>query len=465
MTKTTFSNGTIVTAAFLNAINNPVFVDAPDDDGEIAKISNSDLSTASGQILPEWTTFRDTLKVTEGAAAGSVNYTAGVVTLTDGTIQAIQSGTIAGLAGTATHFIFVNDSGVVTSSTTRPTIGLVMAAVATSNGVVGAITDLRPRFEVKPRQEAVRVFGGNGDQGAGPSTTQTLSQGLYYYSEWTVPAGVTITIDKFAQIYVSGDVTINGTIQVNQATPGPGTFFTFNDGGGFSGLPGAGLGNTRNSYPFFVQPFGSAGQNGFMGLMGVSGNARPGAGGPGGGGLWIEAAGKIVISNTAIVRAIGGQGGHAGWQSGEAVASGGGGGSGGTLVFYSLESIQIANGAVVQVRGGDGGNADIGFVPDVVVCGGAGGAGGQVVFTAPVIQNLASSPAINVTGGTAGLHQASETDPRTAVNVGGGIGGGNGNLGGFGSTILQSPTTTYSQLNAENGSNGIIIFRQIKAIA
>ena len=462
MAKTTFANGTVVTAAFLNAINNPVFVDTPDDDGEIAKITNANLSTASGQLLPEWQTFRDMLLVTQ-ATSTSISYTAGVVTLPDGTQQVVNAGTIGSLTGTATYFIFVNSSGTVTSSTTYPVMATLMASVVVSGSVISTITDLRPRFEVKPEQENIRLFGGNGGQGVGPSTTQTLSEGLYYYSSWTVPANVTIFIDKFAQIFVSGTVTINGTIAVVGATPNIGGFLSFTDGSGFSGLPGAGLGCTRNSYPFFVQPFGSSGQNGFLRIS-TSGSGTPGSGGTGGGGLWIEASGTITVATTANISAIGNNGTNGTVSTGTVDASGGGGGSGGTIALYSMSAINIANGATISVRGGNGGNGAT-TAASSLTCGGAGGGAGQVILTAPVIQNLASSPVINVNGGTAGtLANNGVTGTRTNVNTGGGVGGGNGATGGLGSQN-NAGTTDYSLLNATNGANGAIITRQIKAVA
>ncbi|HEY9736749.1 MAG TPA: hypothetical protein V6D06_10720, partial [Trichocoleus sp.] len=76
MTKTTFSNGTVVTAAFLNAINNPVFVEVPDNDGEIARLTDADLTSAPGNLKPEWQAWRDSLRISAGAGL-VVNYGSG----------------------------------------------------------------------------------------------------------------------------------------------------------------------------------------------------------------------------------------------------------------------------------------------------------------------------------------------------------------------------------------------------
>jgi hypothetical protein len=460
MAKTTFANGTVVTAAFLNAINNPVFVDTPDDDGEIAKITNASLSTASGQLLPEWQTFRDTLLVTAGTGLNA-NYTAGVVTLATGARQAIAAGSVS-LTASTTNWVFVNSSGAVAVSTSVPLLGVVLASVVTTATVVSTVTDLRPRFEVKPRQEYVKLFGGSGDEGAyNPSTNETLGQGLYYFSSFTIASGRTITIDKYAQIFVSGNVTINGMIGVTQAAPSSSTFLTLADGGGFSGLTGTGLGNNRGAYNFAVQPFGSGGQNGFAAITSGA-QAIPGRGGAGGGGLWIEAAGSITIASTGIITIVGEAGSNGSIVSGTgATASGGGGGSGGTLVLSSLTSVSINSGATINLRGGNGGNAASSLTTGVVN-GGGGGGGGQLVVVSPSI-NIVASPQLN--GGTAGSQVVTGSPGSvTGPNTGGGWGGGNGAGGGNGSQTPGS-TTNYPLVNAAAGSTSATITRTIKAVA
>jgi hypothetical protein len=467
MTKTTFSNGTIVTAAFLNAINNPVFVDNPDDDGEIAKLTNSALSTASGQLLPEWQGFRDALAVTAGIGLNA-NYAAGVVTLPTGVRQSIVAGTVS-LPASSTSYIFVNASGTVASSTSYPTLGLILASVLTTASQVSTVTDLRPRYEVKPIQEFVKILGGTGGEGAfSPVANQTLSAGLYYFSSFTVPSGVTVTIDKFARIFVSGNVEINGTITVTPAAVAASSFLSNVNDGGFSGFTGSGLGNNRGVYNFAVQPFGSAGQNGVLGTQaGFSGLGKPGAGGPGGGGLWIEAAGSIVVGSTGIVSADGGNGGNAELSPSATglAASGGGGGSGGTLVFSSGTSVVISSGAVVRARGGNGGSPVNGWTPAIINSGGGGGAG-QLVVIAPTI-NIVATP--QLTGGSPVSNSATGgytngTLSATSPNIGGGWGGGNGGAGGDGSTIVPGGTFVATGVNAQPGSIAAVIARNFKAV-
>jgi hypothetical protein len=151
MAKTNFAPGTIVTADFLNAVNNPIFVATADNDGEIPLITNADLSNTPGQIKPEWIAFRDELKITAGSGL-NVNYVAGSVTTPLGTIVAIPAGSLS-LPNNTTSFVFVNESGGVTSSTVYPTTGLVIARVVTVGGAVSSITDLRPRYVVAGRSD------------------------------------------------------------------------------------------------------------------------------------------------------------------------------------------------------------------------------------------------------------------------------------------------------------------------
>ncbi|NDC40622.1 MAG: hypothetical protein EBZ77_03585, partial [Chitinophagia bacterium] len=308
MAKTTFSNGTVVTAAFLNAINNPVFVDVADDDGEIPKITNSNLSTASGQILPEWQTFRDALLVTQ-ATTTSISYTAGVVTLATGARQVISAGTIGSLTGSTTYYIFVNTSGTVSSSTTYPLVGVPLAAVVTSGNVISTITDLRPRFEVKPVQELIKLIGGNGSDGdfetgvvgtintTGASSI-TLNRETYYFKSFTINSGHTVTLSAgVTYIYCSGTVNIAGTITVNQAVAGG---INGAEGGlvGSGGQitntsTGLGIGARRGSaYYWTTQPMGSsgAGPNFVLGGTGQTAAPNGGRGGSGGGSVFIQAA-------------------------------------------------------------------------------------------------------------------------------------------------------------------------------
>lgn len=414
MAKTVFTNGSVVTAEFLNSIQEIKFDDQPAD-GHYPKISNEDLSDAAGQIKPEWLSFRDALKVS--AATGlTVTYQSGALVLPTGAIATISPGAVA-LASNAINYIFVNSAGQVVASTVLPVSALMLAKVTTvNNAISGAVEDLRPRFMVLPQARAIKIFGGSGDQGVySLSGTATFDQGEYYFSSFTVQAGATLTIDKSAKILVSGNVNIAGTITVTSAVDGGSNYATQAQGnlGGMSGAgPGAGNGSGAGpTYNYVLVPHGSGGGTGFTNNS-ASSSSAPGSGGRGGGGLTIEAGGSISIAGN--VNARGGNGGNATVFNGTALVSGGGGGSGGLILLKSLLSVTISSTATVDVRGGNGGNGDNGA--------GGGGGGGQLVLVSP--NNNTTGATVLLSGGIRGAS--------TNTNLGGGSGGSFGGAGGVG---------------------------------
>jgi hypothetical protein len=436
MTKTTFVAGSQVTPAFLNAINNPVFVTTADDDGEITKIRDADLDDGSDQIKAGWYAFRDGLKVTAGSGL-VCNFAAGSVTLPLGTIQAITAGTITmvpGTTSTTTNYIWVNTSGSVVTGLTYPTVALPLASVVTASGAISSITDLRPRFRVQPVASAIKIFGGTGEQGDYnlASGTATFADGFYYYNNFTVANGATLTVSRFARIYCSGTVTIAGTITVTTFSSGGTTFSTgsasaSSNTGGLSGSgPGAGSGSGNGSatYSYAAAPYGSGGASGFYSSAAASGGAIS-SGGAGGGGLWIEAAGAISVTS-GVITARGGNGTAGSVSSGTPNISGGGGGSGGLILLSSLVSVTVSASAVLDVRGGDGAAA----VSGAARGGGAGG-GGNIVLISP--SNNTTGASILRTAGSNGADSGTPT-------LGGGDGGSFGGTGAIGSSGTGSST-------------------------
>jgi hypothetical protein len=468
MAKTTFANGTVVTAAFLNAINNPVFVDTPDDDGEIAKITNASLSTASGQLLPEWQTFRDTLLVTAGTGLNA-NYTAGVVTLATGAQQAIAAGSVS-LTASTTNWVFVDASGAVAVSTSVPLLGVVLASVVTTATVVSTVTDLRPRFEVKPIQESIKLIGGNGGDGsfatgvvstANPSglTSITLDREVYYFSSFTVNSGHTVTLSSgLTRIYCSGPVTITGTLTVSPFL----SAMIIAEGGVILGGTSfrsdidvvRGIGAYRGPvHTWEAQPFGSSGGGANWNFGGaassLSTSLSGGLGGTGGGGLFIEAAGPVILNGT--IEAVGGNGTSVtlGSNSGLLLVAGASGASGGLIHISSLISITRNNGSTLSVRGGNGANAQRGASVTSTantVYGGRAGGGGYIVLIAPTITTN-GTVTTTLSPGTAGTNTTAPDSWNAAS------GGSFGGRGGNGRTPFEA---------AENGQ---LITRLIKPVA
>lgn len=451
MTKTTFVNGTTVTPDFLNAINNPTF-DGQDLDGHFEKITNDDLSDEAGQIKPEWTTFRDTLKVT--AATGlTVSYQGGSVILADGTIATISPANLS-VTNNTTNYVYVNEAGVVAVGNLLPVRCTPLARVITSAGSISSVVDLRPRFQIQPRANTVPSFGSGGYEGdLTISSNQSLS-GTKYVRNFTLNSGVTLTVSGFLHVIASGTVTIDGTINVTPIVPG---------GRGFGGTPpgttsliladsglgnGGGGGHNSSPAPIYSYSFSGAANTGSGGAAGLgltSGGAAnfvTSKGGAGGGVLIIDAAGAIAI--TGNINCDGGNATIASINSAEGSTSialpGGGGGSGGLIWLKSLVSIAVSAAAVLSVKGGNGAN---GVRQNFANSsgGGSGGGGGYVVLQSPATNTTGAT--ITLTGGTGG--NISGTSPGITASLGGTFGGqcgaasdGNGGGGGIGQLILQS---------------------------
>jgi hypothetical protein len=438
MPKTIFVNGSVVSASFLNAINNAIFKSNPSNDGELPLITNNDLSSNAGQLKPEWESFRDTFKVSS-ASGLTINYQAGTVTLPSGQISVIAAGSLL-LNNNQTNYIFINELGSVASSLIQPQFGLPLAIVTTISGAITNIIDVRPRFNIAPITSSIKIFGGNGDQGDYSLTnTATLGEGYYYYRNFTIQAGATLTISRFAKIFCSGTANISGSIVVTQLASA-GNMVRSNLVGTFGGITGSGpgAGNAAtggNSYNYAATPFGSGGGTGFMNLA-ASSTGELAGGGRGGGGLWIEARGQVTCSGS--ISCVGENGKSGQLVAGTGDISGGGGGSGGLILLSSLDSVVVSPTAVLDLRGGRGGDAISGSA-----LGGGGGSGGQAVLISP--SNNVSGATILLAGGAFGTGIGGN-----GLGAGGGGGfGGNGGGGGVG------------RLAAENGA---LVLRNFRAV-
>jgi hypothetical protein len=226
------------------------------------------------------------------------------------------------------------------------------------------------------------------------NTTLTLpSNGVFNFTTINIPAGVTVTFTRNAAntpvlLLATGDVTINGTLDVSAGAgssfgrPGRG------GPGGFDGGAGADGVNTTLA-GFGLGPGGGApgngatagGGGGGYGTAGTSGGAGTGSGGtPGAGG---PAYGSVVLR--PILGGSGGGGG--GGILGQAVGGGGGGG-GGAIVIASSTRVafntgNILNALLVRANGGDGSSTSGAIVANGG--GGGSGSGGAIRVIAPTI--------------------------------------------------------------------------------
>lgn len=321
-----------------------------------------------------------------------------------------------------------------------------------------------------------------------PVVTEDASSVIKQYSSFTLNAGHTLTTDKRCRglfIFCQGDVTINGTINMNGKSgkvskensaqrilqipvgvyaidvPPGGTA-----GNGGSGGPGAddetpqrgkgGTGGSATSSTWFGGGFGGAGggagggrgnqtdRGGYDGGNAGTSNLDNLVGAGGIGGAFLNA-GSVGGNLSGGGGGSGGDGGVAGGGGGAGVAGGGGGymdatagassggQGGGLIVIIAKGNITIGSGAIITangLNGGVGGNGADGGVStgDGGGGGGQGGGGGGVVVLA-YGGSYSNAGSITVNGGT----------------------GGAGGAKGTGGTI-----TTYPATNGVSGSNGTV---------
>ncbi|MBW4443071.1 MAG: hypothetical protein KME10_17895 [Plectolyngbya sp. WJT66-NPBG17] len=445
MAKTNFSRGRRVPAAWFNAMQ-AIDFNGTDVDGSYPPLTDSALTAAPGNIKANWTAFQNVLRVT--AANGLVvDYAGGSVVLPSGEVLTISPGQLS-LAPNTESFVFVNSAGLVQSSTIRPVRSVMLGKVLTNNiQIVGAVEDLRPRYQVLPIAQSIRIFGGSGEQGSYTlsSGTATLS-GENWFQNFTVSAGATLTIAGGATLFCSGNVTISGNVVVTAPIAGGSGHYGVFAPQSYPNYIGAGVGGgasvnsiSTNTYSYFTSPVGSGGAGSFIANLAGGIAMRTPRGGNGGGCLIIEAAGTITVTGTITANGENGQGNASvlnfaggaltGFPGG--LITGAGGGSGGLIWLKSLRSVVASAGSQLSVKGGDGGTG----YPDASTFQTAGGGGGGwLVTTAPTV-NLTGA-AINLNGGVSTI--------ATAVNgsVSGGsfagLGGGPGQAGSVGQLQVRN---------------------------
>jgi hypothetical protein len=252
---------------------------------------------------------------------------------------------------------------------------------------------------------------------------------LFCLSELSIPDGVTLETgsgtNEALALFVTGDATIAGEIEVNGGS------------GGFGGGGGGGPGGFDGGDP--TAGDGSTGDGGCPGGGGQEGDAGAGGGGAGYGdigGLGGDGANTgggagTICSTATIAPLLGGSGGGAGGDDSDDLAIGTGGGGGGGAVQIAVGGTLEISGRV-RANGGDGGAV---VLSDVGT--GGGGAGGAILLEANAITMSGSLEAEGGDGGNAfGSAGGSGASGGTATggdgNEAGGSTGGSGGGGGGG---------------------------------
>ncbi len=253
--------------------------------------------------------------------------------------------------------------------------------------------------------------------------------GEFNYTTATLPVSQTLTVSTVNVpliIHNTGDVTINGTVDLNGkgGAAGAGTVGAGNGGNGTAGASlvsgwtnGLGTGGTSSAgggagagfdadgtapgtggtegvsgtkidpeRVAFLASFmravicGGGGGGGGANTSGGAGNG--GAGGEGGGALVWLIGGNLTLGAASIVRANG-VAGTAG--SGTAPASGqsagGGGGGGGGMIFIIVAGAITNSGVTITATAGALGAGQTNNAPDATIQGGAGGAGKAIIYS------------------------------------------------------------------------------------
>lgn len=265
----------------------------------------------------------------------------------------------------------------------------------------------------------LRIYG-NGSAGAfnaaatGELFALVTSDNLQF-TDFTVNAGVTLTVPSGTIIRCTGTFTNNGTIVVSTgaaggrqgASPGdgisqlaPGVGNTVAAGFvGDGGTPGLGLTAAEARTVLYVAPY--------LGGGGGAGRALN-PGGDGGGSF-------LVLAQTAIV--------NPGSITADGTAGnvGSGGGGGGVVLLASPASINHTG--AIFARGGAGGTGNGGGGYGA----GGGGGGGIVHLLSPTIT---STGTIDVSPGAGGIGNGSPNNAEHSGGSGGGASGGDGGVGG-----------------------------------
>jgi hypothetical protein len=458
----TFSDGSIFTPDLADlAYEAPIFDDQPQYKGHRARILDSELSNTSGQIKDRVSVVTNNLKCSVGSGL-VVTYTSGSVRLPSGALYAIAAGSITVTNNVTGYYVWVNSAGTIEQGQTPPVIRVLLAQYTTVSGSITALADIRGGAgypDIRPVTASIRSFGGNNATDlTATSLDAVYGDGEYYFRNFTVPAGVSITVDKLAKFHCSGNVNIAGTINIAAwVLGGGGTAYKLNPGvltstgtvtsgagsggavsvtatlGGslVGGEAGSGFGGgsgeaAKSVYNHLVSPVGSGGGAGYI----TNNDTTPrqvnnNYGGNGGGCLWIEAAGSITVTGTINVN---GSAGAAALDSTGVIFGGCGGGSGGLVLLRSLTSITLGSAGVINANGGAGGTGISTLASGggtITAEPGSGGGGGRVLFFAP---SITKSGTVNVNGGAVGGWQVNAT-ARTNLALGG-CGGSYGGEGG-----------------------------------
>ena len=336
----------------------------------------------------------------------------------------------------------------------RRRLVFVVAAAA----MVGCGTQMQNNMTPSAFDPLTLIYG-NGSAGAKTVSADEDWSGAYpanlQFTDFTVNAGVTLTVPSGTVIRCSGAFTNNGIIRVLFGARGgsnrgadTGVLVPHN------GSPEAGValgaavnGDVGTNAGIRLQGDGGVGIGSLQARQllhpgpkagGGSGTVLSTVGASGGGSFKVVCRGAILNAVGAIVEANG--------ESSSGI-SGRGGAGGGILIFASATS--VTNNGTLTANGSNGGNSGTASGP------GGGGGGGIVHLISPSISQGGGSVAA-VNGGAAGTIVGMVTQNFRSGGGGGGACRGDGGDGGF-----VSAGATVAPAAAQTGQAGELLLTQL----
>ncbi len=421
------------------------------------------VSPTNGTIIYNTTTNR--VNSYEGGAWGEN----GSTTVSDGSTTVAgkfeeatvaEQGTAAATGATGARLVPAVANLVKTSSgaSDENKIPVLNASGQLADGYIGSGSPSAANYLLGNRTWG--TIAGVGDKffgtGSGGAPTWTSGASLdataeFQYTTATIPVSQTVTTsstNKVLVIHNTGDVTINGTMDLNGRGGAGGALAagvaTGNNGViGNDGTAGAGivtaLANGAGLAGAAGGQDGSASSGGGGGSGGASQFANSTAGGAGASAPTTPAGGAAATSLSAanqyllqmILRGVtngsGGGGGASGGNnsgSGTSGAGGAGGAGGGALVWYIGGNLTLGAASVIRadgVNGSAGGNPTAGGTRRSAGGGGGGGAGGYVlILVGGSITN--SGVTLSATAGTGGAAGDSSGTSNSGTAGAGGAG-------------------------------------------
>ena len=363
--------------------------------------------------------------------------------ITSGSITVTSGGDTVAITPGSTNAIIAGPTG-------SPTFILTTAGALSATGVTVNNTALA-------NQDAF----GDGSDGVGTISGNTVLTRDYFYTNLTINNSVTLTTASF-RVFCSGILTNNGTINNNGTaasgvTGGAaiasgslvGAVAGGNGGGGYyaNGLSTlAGPGSAGGAGTSVAKSIGSAGSVGATGGgASTSHGSQPGGSGGAAGSQTgtvfnsphtftscynlfdAEPSGSFAIFN--LSGGVGGGGGGAAvadeFGGGTCYATGGtGGGSGGAGGIVWISARQLVNNGVISANGGAGGNGTAGSAggndgKPAGAGGGAGGSGGAGGVVILIYSALTGSGTVSIAAGSAGTPGAGATYSGGSGSAGG----------------------------------------------